>query len=377
MKIFIALLVWLPLVTLGQETYRIEANVDELKDNSKVFLVYKVDDQQLTDSTFTENGRFSFEGTLTYPVLAQLFLNHNPYVESDKNNAQLDALNFYLEPVAMEMNAKDSLKNINISGSPTNDHYAILRDMQAETNRKFDALSEEASALPPEKLNDTTIYNALLRRELDIMNETYEVQLDFANKYPESYMSLICLSYIAPQPGFYDRVKTTYEKLPEKLRKSPLGQDVLVLLASRDKTQIGQIAPDFEQQTPEGNTVKIADFRGKYLLLDFWASWCGPCRTENPNLVEAYHQYKGEGFEILGVSMDNPGQREAWLKAIGSDGLTWTQVSDLRGWKNKAAMLYGITAIPANFLLDPDGKIIATNLRGQALTDKLDIIFRK
>src|SRR5690606_3238415 len=110
---------------------------------------------------------------------------------------------------------------------------------------------------------------------------------------------------------------------------------------------------------------------------DFWASWCGPCRTENPNLVEAYHQYKGEGFEILGVSMDNPGQREAWLKAIGSDGLTWTQVSDLRGWKNKAAMLYGITAIPANFLLDPDGKIIATNLRGQALTDKLDIIFRK
>lgn len=149
----------------------------------------------------------------------------------------------------------------------------------------------------------------------------------------------------------------------------------LVLLASQDKTQIGQIAPDFRQQTPKGDTIRLSDFRGKYLLLDFWASWCGPCRGENPNLVKAYDQYKDKGFEILGVSMDNPGQRDAWLEAIEADGLTWAQVSDLRGTKNEAAVLYGITMIPANFLLDPDGKIIAKDLRGQVMTDKLDAIF--
>lgn len=375
MRVLIASLVLLPLFTLGQATYHIKAKVDQLVDSTKVYLVYKGDDQQITDSAFVRMGKFSFKGSLEYPVLAELFLNHNPYIEKDKNTGLLDKLIFYLEPVVMEMNSTDSLKNISINGSPTNDHHSILREMQAETNRKYDALSEEISALPPEKLNDTSIYNTLVKRELAIMNETYEVQLDFCNKYPESYLSLICLGFIAPHADFYEKVKTSYDKLPEELRKSPLGQDVLVLLASHNKTKIGQIAPDFAQQTPKGDTVKLSDFRGKYLLLDFWASWCGPCRADNPNLVKTYDQYKDKGFEILGVSMDNPGQRDAWLKAIEADGLTWPQVSDLRGWKNKVAVLYGITMIPANFLLDPDGKIIARDLRGQAIMDKLDVIF--
>lgn len=349
--------------------------MDQLADSTTVYLIYKDDDQQITDSAFVSMGKFSFQGSLEYPVLAGLILNHNPDKETDKSNGPVDKLNFYLEPVVMAMSATDSLKNISIKGSPTNDHYAILREMQAETNRKYDALSKEVSALPAEKLNDTTIYNALLQRELAILNETYEVQLDFCNTYPDSYMSLICLAYIAPQQGFYERVKTTYSKLPDELQKSPLGQDVLVLLASRDKTQIGQTAPYFEQQTPQGDTIKISDFRGKYLLIDFWASWCGPCRTENPNLVKAYNQYNDKGFEIVGVSLDNPGGRDAWMKAIANDGLIWPQVSDLRGTKNKVAVLYGISAIPANFLLDPEGKIIARDLRGQAMMDKLDVIF--
>lgn len=375
MKALITLLVFSPLFTIGQKTFHINAEVDGLKDNSKVFLIYTVDEQQITDSTIVKNGRFSFEGSLKYPTQAQLFLHHNPYINRDKNNEKSDALSFYLEPASMEMNATDSLKHIAISGSPMNDHYLILYNMQEKTNQKYVELSEEIKALPPEKLKDTMIYNALLQRELDIVNETYEVQLDFANKYPDSYMSLICLSYIAPQPGFYERAKITYEKFSEKLRKSPLGQDILVLLASHDNTQIGQVAPDFEQETPAGDTMKISDFRGKYLLLDFWASWCGPCRTENPNLVKVYRRYKDRGFEILGISLDHSRQREAWLKAIEADGLIWSQVSDLRGSKNKAAVLYGINAIPANFLLDPEGKIIAKNLRGQALRDALKDIF--
>jgi peroxiredoxin len=140
-------------------------------------------------------------------------------------------------------------------------------------------------------------------------------------------------------------------------------------------TAIGKNAPDFEQADTSGNMVKLSGFRGKYLLLDFWASWCGPCRAENPNVVKAYQKYHDRGFTILGVSLDQPGKKEAWLKAIHQDGLTWTHVSDLQFWNNAVAKMYGIRSIPQNFLLDKDGKIIATNIRAEELNKKLSEIF--
>jgi thiol-disulfide isomerase/thioredoxin len=121
----------------------------------------------------------------------------------------------------------------------------------------------------------------------------------------------------------------------------------------------------------------LSSYKGKYVLIDFWASWCGPCRQENPNVVKAYNKYKTKKFTIIGVSLDKPGAKDAWMSAIKNDGLTWTQVSDLQFWDNKAAKLYGITSIPQNFLLDPTGKIIAKNLRGGDLEAKLAEIFGK
>ncbi len=131
----------------------------------------------------------------------------------------------------------------------------------------------------------------------------------------------------------------------------------------------GSVAPDFAMAQPDGQPLKLSQLRGKYLLIDFWASWCGPCRVENPNVVKAYSQYAPKGFEILGVSLDQ--NRERWLDAITKDGLTWPQVSDLKGWQNEAAQLYGVSSIPHTFLLDKEGKIIARNLRGEALWAKL------
>ena len=136
---------------------------------------------------------------------------------------------------------------------------------------------------------------------------------------------------------------------------------------------IGGTPPDFSMETPEGELLSLSDLRGQVLLVDFWASWCGPCRKENPNVVRLYQQYKDKGFEILGVSLDS--KRDRWLQAIEQDGLTWPHVSDLQGWKNAAAQLYGVSSIPHTVLLDAEGRIIARNLRGRALEQKLAEIF--
>ncbi|MGI4806343.1 MAG: peroxiredoxin family protein, partial [Janthinobacterium lividum] len=130
-------------------------------------------------------------------------------------------------------------------------------------------------------------------------------------------------------------------------------------------------APDFTQNDPEGKPISLSSFKGKYVLLDFWASWCGPCRQENPNVVKVYNQYKNKNFTVLGVSLDRPNGKDAWLKAIKDDGLTWNHVSDLQFWNNQVAKLYSIQSIPGNFLIDPTGKIIAKDLRGEELEQKL------
>jgi peroxiredoxin len=137
-------------------------------------------------------------------------------------------------------------------------------------------------------------------------------------------------------------------------------------------TGIGRMAPEFTQNDTLDQPVQLSSFKGRYLLIDFWASWCGPCRQENPNVVKVFNQYKDKNFHILGISLDRAGQKDKWMKAIYDDNLTWSHVSDLKFWDNAVSKQYGIRAIPQNLLLDPSGKIIAKNLRGEALAKKME-----
>jgi thiol-disulfide isomerase/thioredoxin len=145
-------------------------------------------------------------------------------------------------------------------------------------------------------------------------------------------------------------------------------------MESMRKLMVGSVAPDFGQATPDGKDLKLSDLRGKYVLIDFWASWCGPCRRENPNVVRMYDQYKDKGFQILSVSLDNA--RDNWLKAIEADKLSWLHVSDLKGWSNQVAQMYEVTGIPQTYLIGPDGKIVAKGLRGPTLEAKLSELLK-
>lgn len=374
-NVFLLLLLIFPYAVLAQSPYTIQGKVDNVSNGAKIYLIYNRDAVSVTDSALVQSGNFTFSGEIKYPVLASLYLHKNPYVEKIEKGEVIDNYRFYLDASAMHMSSTDSLRHITISGSAINDQYAMQQAFQKPVNKKFTDLNNEFYALSAIDQSDSTVLARFIEREKLIMDESYAAHIDFAQQNPQSYLSLISLSFVAGQEQFAHRTQVVYPTIAEDLRNTPLGKEITLQIASLGKTKVGAIAPDLALATLSGSTVNISDYSGKYLLIDFWASWCGPCRAENPNLVNAYKKYKKHGFEILGISLDNPNQKDALLKAIDQDDLTWTQVSDFAGWDSHAAKIYGINAIPSNFLLDAEGRIVAKNLRGSALIRILEELF--
>ena len=358
-----ALALGLSVTSAQEEGYEIKGEMEALTDAKRIYLLYETGGQFFRDSTELEKGDFLFKGSVTQPTVGTLMLDHGDGVDGNAG----DIRDIYLHNARIHVKGIDSLATAAVTGSKLNEDYqryeealATLKPRAWDLNNRYAAASEEerkAGGFDQE-------FEALRTAQQGILR-------DFINRNPESIISIVALERYSPGIPDADTVGPLFLGLSESVRNSVQGQAYARILDNIKRTAIGNPAPLFTQNDTEGIPVSLTDFRGRYVLIDFWASWCIPCREENPKIVKAYEAYKNKNFTILGVSLDRADRRDAWLKAIREDGLTWTQVSDLKWWENEVATLYAVREIPQNFLVNPNGIIVAKNLGGDELAVKL------
>jgi peroxiredoxin len=375
MKNRLLLIMLLPLTGFCQQPFSINGKIDKLKKGDKIYLFYRAGGKLFRDSALvSRTAIFKFNGMVDAATEAELVLNKNPFVDKVKRGEELDKLSFYIEPGAIKISGRNSLSMAVISGTPMNEDNKKLKVMLKPALDKENSLREYWANLTPAQLNTEKTFYEISDKTDEISRDMSVIRLSFAKKNLQSPLSLYWLNALTDHPNSYVEVKKTFQKLSPVLKATPLGKSMVQKFEVLDKTSVGSFAMDFEQNDVNGNAVKLSDFKGKYVLLDFWASWCTPCRGESPYIVAAYSKYKSEGLNIIGVSADK--DKAAWLKAIADDKLDWTQLCDLSG-DNPVLKTYGITSIPSNFLIDPSGKIIAVGLRGVDLGKKLEEVFGK
>ena len=356
--------------TTKNNLYEVECNADGIYNGVRAYLKSN-NNKQVIDTAVVMNGAFKFKGEVSSPEMRILTIDGINgqtalVLESGKTNVTI---------------YKDSIYKSIIKGGENNSIFNKYKDGYQNLVEKVTSLREEYMA----SRNNIEAVKRIQKQNVELRLELKNYGLNFLTQHPDTDFSLMLLESITLQKEFDAKLANEIlEKIPNKISNRQYNTEVMQKInfninnaLSKAVIEVNSIAPDFTAPDPEGNQITLSEILGKVTILDFWASWCRPCRVENPNFVKLYDKYHEKGLNIISVSLDRENQKSRWIKAIEKDNLSWYNVSNLKYWQDPVALMYNITSIPATFILDDKGTIIATRLRGSALEKKIDELFER
>lgn len=348
---------------IEKNTFRIDGTTD-LPEGKKIFRIIAGPNgqPQTVDTTEVVNGKFQLKGDVDQVDVNFLF------IEGTQANSAI-----IIEEGRIDIKLyKDSIGSSLIGGTPSNMDLQAYRKETADYANAMQSIAQEIQSV--NAMGDNIMAEDLQQQYKDIEGKLNAYERNFMETKNDSYISALILErYITQKVLNKNEANEVYKSFSDRIRGSKSGMKISSFVnAPVNPTAIGEFAPLFEGPSPSGEIIALESFRGKVTIIDFWASWCRPCRVENPNLVRLYKRMHDKGLEIVGVSLDK--NKASWERAIADDGLPWSHVSNLQYWADPIAQLYSVRSIPAAFVLDKEGKIVAKNLRGAQLDAKIEAL---